>query len=844
MNFHRTKKSKLCIAGFVGLALVAAPLTTATATAAGETVDINLLNINDFHGRIDANTVKFAGTIESLRATAGAENTLFLSDGDNIGASLFASSSQDDQPTIDVLNTLDLKSSAVGNHEFDRGFDDLTGRVDDAANFSYLGANVYEKGTETPALQEYDIFEVAGVRVAVIGAVTEETPTLVSPGGVATLDFGNPVEAVNRVVAELKEDDLADVFVAEYHEGASAGTPDGATLEEELELTDSAFAEIVTETSADVDAIFTGHTHKQYAWDAPVPGVSGATRPVLQTGNYGENIGQIVLTVDVDTDEVTTYTAKNVARVTTADSALVEAYPAVAEVKTIVDAALAEAAVIGNKPIGEVTKDITTAFGGGTRGEDGIYTGGTRDDRANESTLGNLVADSILDSLAPANLGGADIAVVNAGGLRQELLYAGSSVGEGNGVVTYAEANAVLPFVNNLWTTSLTGAQFKTALEQQWQLDANGNVPSRPILNLAVSKNVSFTYDASLAQGNRITSIFVNGEPIDPAKTYRIGSFNFLLQGGDNFRVFAQGTNTRDSGLIDRDAWISYLTKNSPLTPSYARRGVAVTGAPTSALDAGFSGTVSLSKLDLTSLGSPANTTVSAYFEGSDAPAVKSKVTNGAATATYVVPRGLDENATLIVRANASGTIVRIPVTVNPDPVITGSIPTVEGGREVGDTLTATIGEWSPSSTETSVQWLRNGVAISGATGLTYTLVKADALANITVAVTGSAADLPDVTKQSAPVKVFGLLVTTTSPKITGTPKVGSKLTAVVSAWKPGLVKFKAQWNRNGVPISGATKSTYVATSADKGKKITVTLVGTKSGYSAVTKTSKAVTVK
>ncbi len=182
----------------IGLGLTAAPVT------------LNLLNINDFHGRIDSNTVKFAGTIEKLRAEGGEGNTLFLSAGDNIGASLFASASAGDIPTLDVLNALDLKTSAVGNHEFDKGYSDLTGRVKDAADFSYLGANVYQKGTTTPALPEYAVFTVDGVKVGVIGAVTEETPTLVSPGGVSTVDFGDPVEAVNRVAGELTDGDPSE----------------------------------------------------------------------------------------------------------------------------------------------------------------------------------------------------------------------------------------------------------------------------------------------------------------------------------------------------------------------------------------------------------------------------------------------------------------------------------------------------------------------------------------------------------------------------------------------------------------------------------------------------------
>src|SRR5690606_34315210 len=146
--------------------------------------------------------------------------------GDNIGASLFASSSQQDQPTIDVLNALDLEVSAVGNHEFDQGYADLTGRVDAAADFTNLGANVYLTGTDTAALPEYDLVEVAGVQVGFVGVVTEETATLVSPGGITAIEFGDPVTALNRVTAQLLDGDAtngeADVVVALVHEGASA----------------------------------------------------------------------------------------------------------------------------------------------------------------------------------------------------------------------------------------------------------------------------------------------------------------------------------------------------------------------------------------------------------------------------------------------------------------------------------------------------------------------------------------------------------------------------------------------------------------------------------------------
>ena len=114
--------------------LLAAPLLATTPADAADDVTLNLIGINDFHGRIDANTVKFAGTVEQLRQDGGDANSLLVSAGDNVGASLFASAVQGDIPTIDVLNDLELDASAVGNHEFDKGYDDLVNRLMPAAD--------------------------------------------------------------------------------------------------------------------------------------------------------------------------------------------------------------------------------------------------------------------------------------------------------------------------------------------------------------------------------------------------------------------------------------------------------------------------------------------------------------------------------------------------------------------------------------------------------------------------------------------------------------------------------------------------------------------------------------
>ncbi len=629
--------------------LIGAPLITITPAQAADEVTLNLIGINDFHGRIDANTVKFAGTVEQVRQSGGDANSLLISAGDNVSASLFASAVQDDIPTIDVLNALHLDASAAGNHEFDKGAADLTGRLSDAADFPFLAANVF-KADSSPLLDPYEIFTIDGVDVAVVGAVTQETPSLVTPGGIEGLTFADPTDAINDTVGDLEAlADPPDVIVASIHEGA----PDGTKSLDENAAASPAFKKIVEQTDPEVDAIFMGHTHQAYAYDAPIPGEAGKTRPVLQTGNYGNNVGNIKLTFDKDTDTVTSYTKANIARTTTADGDLVSSFPRVAAVKPIVDSAIAYADTVGKEPVGKQTADITRAFNAGV------------EDRGGESTLGNLVGDALLAKVrdTPA---GADIGVTNPGGLRTDLLYAGTGGTNADGVITYAEANSVLPFANTLATVTLSGASFKKLLEQQWQRNADGTVPSRAYLQLGLSKNVRYTFDSTLPEGNRITSVTVNGETLDPAKSYKVAVPSFLATGGDNFRAFTEGTSV-DTGLLDYEAWIDYLKANAPVSPDFARRAVRAEGLKDSY---GVGDTVSftLPKLDLTSLGSPKNTSVKVTLlsGGEETDLGGFPVTEGAASPSVTLPSGISGSVRLRVDATPSGTSVLLPpFTVN-----------------------------------------------------------------------------------------------------------------------------------------------------------------------------------
>jgi 5'-nucleotidase len=213
--------------------------------------------------------------------------------------------------------------------------------------------------------------------------------------------------------------------------------------------------------------------------------------------------------------------------------------------------------------------------------------------------------------------------------------------------------------VNNLWTVDLTGAQFKQVLEEQWQPAGS----SRPFLHLGLSSNVSVTLDADAPTGQHVTSVLVNGQPLDLARTYRVGTFSFLATGGDNFTTFLDGTNVKDTGMIDRDAWIDYLGANSPVSPRFDRREVYASNLPAS-IGPGDQVSFTLHRLDLTSLGSPANGTVDVTMHtagGDQAVASGIAVSGGEATVAFTAPASVPAGAAFVVTANPSGTTVTIP---------------------------------------------------------------------------------------------------------------------------------------------------------------------------------------
>ncbi|EMR00544.1 choice-of-anchor I family protein [Paeniglutamicibacter gangotriensis] len=552
------------VSGTTTLFAISGDRVPATSPDASPTTDIRILGINDFHGRIEANGAEagaavLGGAVKELKEEN--PNTLLVSAGDNIGASTFTSFSQQDKPTIDALGASGVEVSVVGNHEFDAGFKDLTERVIpryakstgvDGAELA-LGANVYQKGTKTPALKEYAIREIDGVKVGFIGTVTESTAAMVSPTGIKDIEFGDQLEAANRVAAALSDGNEkngeADAIVLLTHDGSAVDKCEAIATEKTI------YGKLVREASAKINAIISGHTHQAYDCSFPVEGwAAGLERPVIQSHQYGTTFGALDLKLDPETKVIVSLEAELLPLITTNEAEETTAnYPVLPSVSKIVEAATKQAEVAGAVEVGKIGADITR---GGTEGSD----------RGVESSLGNLVADMHLWSTSNDSFGGqkADIGIMNPGGLRADLLFGK------DGTISYQDAASVQPFGNTLITKDLTGAQLKDILEEQWQPEGS----SRPKLHLGISAELSYTYVPEAARGEHITSVLFKGEEVSADQVLRVAANSFLAEGGDNFTTFGHGTNVADSGQIDLVAAVEYFEAHALVEPAPLGRAV------------------------------------------------------------------------------------------------------------------------------------------------------------------------------------------------------------------------------------------------------------------------------
>ncbi|MFE2879086.1 bifunctional metallophosphatase/5'-nucleotidase [Streptomyces roseus] len=565
-------------------AMVAAALPAGAASGGGavksRTVDVQMLSFNDFHGTLEPpqgssgtvserqadGTTKAipAGGVEylatSLReARKGHEYSVTAAAGDMIGGSPMLSGLFHDEPTVEALNKLKLDVSSVGNHEFDEGKAELRrmayggchpvdgcfepGKEYTGAEFKYLAANVTDEKTKRPMLNPTFIWQKGDVKIGFIGVTLEGTPDVVTAEGVKGLKFGDEVETINKYAAELNKQGVKSI-VALIHEG---GLPANGAYNYDCDVPGAgagisgAIVDIAKNVDPKVDALVTGHTHQAYACNIPDP--AGNPRMVTSAASYGRLFTDTTLTYDRQTKDIVRTAAlapKPVNKLVSRNQ------PKAPDMTELISRWNTLAAPVASAPQGYISADIAG-----------------RGSEAPEKPLGDLIADAQLEATAPAAKGGAQLSLMNPGGIRADLAYKAAG-NEGDGVVTYGESYTVQPFNNLMNVVDLTGAQLITALQQQVSGPVNGANPKI----LQVSKGFTYTLDMTRTGADRIVvdSVKLNGAAIDPAKTYRVAMNEFLAGGGDGFTVLKDHKN-KLVGVPDLEAFNAYLAKSSPAAP-------------------------------------------------------------------------------------------------------------------------------------------------------------------------------------------------------------------------------------------------------------------------------------
>ncbi len=542
--------------GLAACATVPRPLSERTPAP----VTVRIIGLNDFHGALEpvqrpitledgqggrqevyaGGAAWLAGAVARLRA----QNpfNMAIGAGDLISASPLASSLFLDEPTVGVMNRVRLDFTSVGNHEFDRGWRELKRlREGGCEKFTLRQPCAVEqdyKGTDYPILAANvrmpdgsTLFPGYGIKrfgsgadavaVGVIGLTLKGTAQIVAPAGIEGLTFEDEAQSINALVPRVLADG-ADAVVVAIHQGLVPETGDSFTgcgaMAGDLRA-------ILEQLDPRIDLVISGHTHKAYVCDFAQ--VDPARRfTVTSAGSAGTLLTDIAVTIDPRRDDVTAISARNVPVQSAGEGRPVnpgfEAFEPNAEVAAYVARYVAAAAQVADRPVGRIS-------GPARRGGAG-------------SSLGNLIADA---QLAATRGAGAQVAFMNPGGIRSDL-----TAREG-GVVTFGDIYAVQPFGNTLVTMSYTGAQLLQILEQQF---ANPNEPKI----LAVSDGFTMTLDPGRPAGQRVVRAALNGQPIDPAATYRITLNNFIAAGGDGFAAFRQGTDPV-VGPLDLDAIEQYL---------------------------------------------------------------------------------------------------------------------------------------------------------------------------------------------------------------------------------------------------------------------------------------------
>jgi len=511
---------------------------------------IKLIGFNDFHGQLS--TGKLVGTrpaggaavlasyIHAAEAQA-LDGSIIVHAGDLVGASPPVSALLQDEPSITFLNMLANSAckrnkmsracnvvGTLGNHEFDEGLKELNRLLKGGNHPSgpfldnpwkgsivpYINANVVRTKGGRNILPPYVIKKIKDVNIGFIGAVLKETPTIVTPTGVAGLTFKDEAASINQQVAKLKSLGIHAIVVTIHQGQSQSPSNENPTNPNGAEPTSGAIVDIVKQLDDDVDVVVSGHSHS--FMNTLISNSNGKKMLVVQAFSASTAYDDIDVTIDPITQDVVAMSA----RVLTTWADQGPGLTPDTAVASLVSQAETKVAPLINQVIGTASADITTL-----------------ENSAGESLMGNLIADAQRAST------GTEVAFMNPGGIRAGLVA---------GPVTWGALFTVQPFGNTLVTIKLTGSQILTALEQQWQ--------GQPFARIMKTSGITYSWDNAMPVGSRIVtgSVKINGVPLVTSQTYNVTVNNFMATGGDNFIAFKSGTN-QTGGAVDLDALIAYV---------------------------------------------------------------------------------------------------------------------------------------------------------------------------------------------------------------------------------------------------------------------------------------------
>ncbi len=532
---NSTTKKSFSLITMIVLVLVS---TISVMAAPGTTVDIQILNVSDWHGQLDPLVVGVTqvGGAAALSTyfqneRAANPNTLTLTAGDAVGATPPISNFFADVPAIEAMNLMGFDVDTFGNHNFDGGIARLQSQID-LAEFDYVSANLKNRDDNLTGVSDFKIYEIGGVKVAVIGITNPEAPTLVFPGNFGTIVPSDPIPAANKAKAAAKQEG-AQILVAITHMGVTGFDP----------VTGAPFGPLIDFASnvGGFDVIVGDHTDIQY---------SGIINNALvyENKSKGFTYAKASLTVNVKTGKVVNRSVTFVQPVVSA----VTPDPAVA---ALVESYRAQLAPILNTGVGYSLVLIPrTDSCGNSNG------------RICESLVGNVTTDAMRLRY------GVDFAITNSGGLRANLTCPTT-----NSLtdfcpayvpppypITKGQVLTVLPFGNAVATVNVTGVELKEMLET--------SVAAMPGVNgrFGQVSGLCFTYDiaqtaktvgppAVLGSGNRVTSVVwadpdgsCTSNPVDlsASAVYTLAENDFMANGGDGYPNVSTTMVTRE--LLDQ----------------------------------------------------------------------------------------------------------------------------------------------------------------------------------------------------------------------------------------------------------------------------------------------------